>query len=263
VENEFKLLSGYGVGEEMSTQRLYLEDPYLKSFEAEIMNIKFEDSKAYVILDRTAFYPTGGGQPNDTGRLEAENAVLTVTNVFEDDAGNVVHEGLLSGALHIGDYVKGFINWERRHRLMRMHTAAHILIKAVRIFFNMPVKCVSASKDLDKSRLDFQAPIRREMLPQIEGMANKIVDENRRIIVKYLEPNEAEIYLKKYDESLNLYMRKHELTGKVRIVEIENLYGVPCGGTHVKSTGEVGSIKLLKRMSKGKGIVRVEYTVEP
>ena len=245
----------------MATELLYQKDSYLREFDAAVKRVDGEK----IVLDKTAFHPRSGGLDHDTGiLLKGDKEYHVVKVLFDKETGEVVH--YLDTSEHdikVGDRVRGIIDWDRRYRIMRMHTAAHILIKAVRIFFNMPVKCVSASKDLDKSRLDFQAPIRREMLPQIEGIANKIVDENRRIIVKYLEPNEAEIYLKKYDESLNLYMRKHELTGKVRIVEIENLYGVPCGGTHVKSTGEVGSIKLLKRMSKGKGIVRVEYTVEP
>ncbi|MCS7386641.1 MAG: alanyl-tRNA editing protein [archaeon GB-1867-005] len=248
----------------MVVEKIYLNDSYAKEFEATVLKVEDKGGNiCFVILDRTAFHPTAGGQPHDTGFIIGLNGKMNVTDVYEDDSGNVIHEGVVEGSIAVGDKVRGQINWDRRYRLMRMHTAAHILIQAVRDYFRSPVRCVSAGKSLDRGRLDFQAKISREMLPEIESIANSVVSEDRRVIIKYMAPSDAVNYLKKYHESIDLYARKYALPEKIRIIEIEGWYAIPCGGTHVKRTGEVGRIKLLKRASKGKGVVRIEYTVEP
>lgn len=247
----------------LGTRKIFLDDSYVKEFFAKVLDIRQSNGKTTLILDETAFHPIGGGQPQDTGIILGEKGKLLVEDVYEDEFGNVIHQGVLEGSISIGERVKGIIDWERRHKLMRVHTAAHLLIQAVRAYFNSPIKCVSAGKSVKGGRLDFKAPIKREMLPEIENIANKIVSEDRRIIIKYMSPERANEYLRQYNESLELYARKHELEEKIRIIEIENWIAIPCGGTHVKRTGEIGRIRLLKRASKGRGIVRIEYTVEP
>lgn len=247
----------------MGTKKIYLDDSYVREFYAIVTEIEHFNGRASLILSETAFHPIGGGQPQDMGVIIGENGKLLVESVYEDDLGRVVHEGVLEGSISKGEEVKGIIDWDRRYRLMRVHTAAHLLIQAVRAYFNSPVICVSAGKNVKGGRLDFKAPIKREMLPQIEEIANRIVSENRDVTIKYMTSEEARDYLRKYNESLDLYARKHKLEDKIRIVEIENWIAIPCGGTHVKKTGEIGRIRILKRASKGRGVVRIEYTVEP
>jgi len=245
------------------TIKVFLDDSYIREIKARIAGISKFNDRWRVLLDRTIFHPTAGGQPNDTGFIVGANGKLVVEDVIEDESGNILHFGQLEGSLEVGEEVSCVINWDRRYRLMRMHTSAHILIGAVREYFKSPVKCVSAGKDVRKGRLDFEAKITREMLPSIEEIANRVVDEDRRVLIKYMSPSEAEQYIRRFGESLELYLRKYGLPERIRVVEIEDWFATACGGTHVRRTSEIGRIKLLKRASKGRGIVRIEYTVEP
>ena len=241
------------------TRLLYLEDAYKMEFEAEIMKIEKVDDKFGIVLDQTAFYPIGGGQPADTGEIFNEKGKTCIVHVVKRHEAVWHFANKIEGRLNEGDAVKGLINWDRRYRLMRIHTAAHLLSEAVRKALGRPLEIVGSAIDVDKARIDFGYEMSiREFFPKIEEIANKVVTENRPVSIRIMSRKEAEEYVARFNESLKILPPQVQ---KVRVVEIKGWHACACGGTHVKSTGEIGGIKLLKRSSKGKGVERIEFTV--
>ncbi len=240
------------------TRRLYYEDQYLREFDAVVVGIREAEGKLSLILNRTAFYPEGGGQPPDTGRIKGKDFLFKVSWVKEEGK-EILHLGDAEGEISVGNKVRGFLDWERRYRLMRMHTAAHILESAVHRVIG-PAKVWGSGIDLERSRLDFKARISAENLPKIEEEANSIVKSDFPVIARFVEKDEAQSIFQKYNQELGPECLALE---KLRIVEVEGLRVDPCGGTHVSRTGEIGKIKLLGRKSKGAGITRIRFTVIP
>ena len=218
------------------------------------------DERYSVILDRTAFYPTGGGQPADTGVIKGKNGEIRIENVQMVN-GTVVHfASEIKGEIKEREEVRGAIDWSRRYALMRNHTTAHLMGEAVRRATGIPMKIVGSAIDVDKARLDFaHRENLRPLLPKIERIANDVVKENRIVEVKTMKRGEAEKYVEKFHESLKTLPPQVQ---EVRIVEIKDWHACACGGTHLKSTGEIGTIKVLKRVSKGKGVERIEFSAK-
>lgn len=246
--------------ETQPTRLLYYDDAYLKEFDAEIVRITKRDDRYGVVLNRTAFYPLGGGQPADKGVIGSEHGEIRVVDV-RMEGGVVVHfADEIGGQLAEGDHVKGVIDWTRRFALMRTHTAAHLMSEAVRKVVGSPLAIVGSGIDVDKARLDLSYD--RSLGPvllEIEKVANRVVKENRPVEIKTMAREEAENYVAKFHESLKTLPSQVQ---KVRIVEIKDWHACACGGTHVKATGEIGVIKALRRMSKGKGVERIEFTAK-
>jgi alanyl-tRNA synthetase len=240
-----------------ATRLLYYEDTYLREFEATVLQVVGNAERMGVILDRTAFYPAGGGQPSDTGVIEGDGGEAEVVDVQWNN-GNVLHRvGKVEGTIDAGDPVKGRIDWSRRYSLMRNHTAAHLMTEAIRVVVGRPVKVVGSGLDADKVRLDLAADgSLRPLFGRIEEVANRIVQENRSVRTVIMNREDAEKHVEKFHESLNTLPA--EVT-QVRIVEVEGVHACACGGTHVSTTGEIGAIELLGRSSKGKGIERLEF----
>jgi Ser-tRNA(Ala) deacylase AlaX len=242
------------------THLLYYKDAYVKEFDSNVVKVlKTENYETGVILDETALYPGGGGQPPDIGLIEGSAMQAKVVRLQR--RGEVIIHCVdeIFGEIKEGARVKGIINWERRYGFMRIHTSAHLMSQAIRRALGKPVEIVSSGMDLEKARLDFtHAGSTREFFPQIENIANNIVKENRIVKIRLMPRNEAEEYVKRFHESLKTLPLQ---VSEVRIVEIEGWHACACGGTHVKSTGEIGKIKLLSRSSKGKGIERIEFYI--
>jgi Ser-tRNA(Ala) deacylase AlaX len=243
------------------TRLLCYEDAYVKEFDARVIKIvKSENGETGMVLDRTALYPGGGGQPSDTGLIESDGMRARVVRLKRRGEIIIHFVDEVSWEIREGDNVRGVIDWNRRYRLMRIHTSAHLMSQAIRQALDKPVEIVSSGMDLQKARLDFtHKGSTRELFPQIESIANNVVKENRTVKVRLMPRNEAEEYVEKFHESLKTLPPQ---VSEVRIVEIEGWHACACGGTHVKGTSEIREVKLLSRSSKGKGIERIEFTVQ-
>lgn len=246
--------------EKVTTRLLYYEDAYIKQFEAKITKVIRMDNSVGLVLDQTAFYPLGGGQPADKGVVSGENWKAKVVDVQWRDGDPLHILGDVEGKIKENDKVLGILDWERRNALMRNHTAAHLISEAIRQAVEKPIVVVGSAVNVDKSRLDlvYEGSL-RELFPKIEAIANRIVKENRPILVNVMSRNEAEGYVNRFHESLKTLPAAVQ---RVRIVEIKDWHACACGGTHVKSTGELGAIRVLGRVAKGKGVERIEFVAQ-
>lgn len=220
------------------TEKLYYEDVYLKTFTAKVVTCCKQDENFSVVLNRTAFYPEGGGQPGDIGVLNTVN----VLDVHEYD-GQIIHT--TDKALEVGTTVTGGINWPHRLSLMQQHSGEHIVSGIANRFFGLDnVGFHMGSKVVT---VDFNGELSEDNLALIELLANEAV--YRDIPLKVTYPSSGELAV------LN-YRSKKELTGQVRIVTVPGYDVCACCGTHVAMTGEIGIIKILS-LQRYKGGTRV------
>lgn len=227
------------------TELLYQTDAYLKEFPATITSVDAETRA--VVLDRTAFYPGGGGQPCDFGTLQVNGVTYPVEKVKKQGE-DVLH--FLGGAEILpapGSASFGTLDWVRRHQLMRTHTALHILCGTV--FRDYGAKVTGGDMDPLKGRMDFEfETMRGELVREIEAAVNHEVGQSREIRVKILPREEAFQIPDLIRTKINLLP---EGILQVRTVEIIGLDLQADGGTHVANTSEVGTIKVVDYKSKG------------
>ncbi|MAT97228.1 MAG: Ala-tRNA(Pro) hydrolase [Anaerolineaceae bacterium] len=224
------------------TEMLYLTDAYLQNFEAMVTAVTDDG----VVLDKTAFYPGGGGQPNDVGTLAAGEQTWNVTKV-KKVGGDVVHfvEGEPPA---VGTAVTGQLDWERRYQLMRTHTAMHILCGVVWRDYGASV--TGGNMDPLKGRMDFEfETMQQELVAEIETAVNKEVEAARDTRVQILPREEAFQIPDLIRTKINLLP---EGISEVRTVELVGLDLQADGGTHVKNTSEVGRMRITDYKSKGK-----------
>ena len=227
------------------TQLLYQTDSYLKEFDAIVTAIDTENHG--VSLDRSAFYPGGGGQQADDGSLIIGESTYQVERV-KRVSGEVVHIMASESELpNIGDAVHGQLNWQRRYRLMRTHTAMHILCGVV--FRDYGALVTGGNMEGLKGRMDFEfESMHKELVSAIETSINQEVNNARNLDVNILPRQEAFEIPDLIRTKINLLP---EGIAEVRIVEIQGLDLQADGGTHVKNTSEVGKLKVTKYKSKG------------
>ena len=234
------------------TEALYHTDAYLKEFDAMVTAV--EGNK--VALDRTAFYPGGGGQPNDVGTLAAGDQTCQVVKVSKQGA-DVWHE-LDREPPAVATAMHGVIDWERRYRLMRTHTAMHILCGV--IFRDYGASVTGGNMEPLKGRMDFEfETMRQEFVKQIEEKINVEVANARPTRVKVLPRAEAFQIPDLIRTKINLLP---EGITEVRTVEIVGLDLQADGGTHVANTSEVGRIRIVDYKSKGKINKRIEVALD-
>ncbi len=238
------------------TRLLYYEDAYIQEFAAKDLALQKAGEQWRIILDQTAFYPLGGGQPFDKGTLKGANGVITVKDVRIENR-VVMHLGDLEGSIAESETVRGSLDWDRRYALMRNHTLAHLMAEAVRKATGLSREVVSSGLDVDKARLDIAGESSLgPFLAEIQRVANSVIKENRPVEVKTMQREEAEKYVARFHENLETLPSRVQ---DVRIIEVKDWHACACGGTHVKSTGEIGEAEILRRMSKGKGVERLEF----
>lgn len=224
--------------------RLYYDDCYTRDFAAQITERLLENGRPAVILDRTYFYPTSGGQPNDSGTI---NGVPVLDVTTRKDDGAVLH--LLAGEI-ADDQVSCAIDWARRFDFMQHHTGQHILSQAFvqvaganTVGFHLGSDSVTI--DLDR------AAVTDETMAAVEALANEVVWGDRPVTARIIQPDDADgVRVRKLPE--------HLLTGGLRVIDIDGFDVTACGGTHVARTGEIGLIKIL-RIEKRSDKARVEF----
>ena len=234
------------------TELLYLMDSYLREFEATVTAVK--DSA--VALNRTAFYPGGGGQPYDVGALHTDSQTYTVVKMRRE-VGEVLHR-IEGDPPTIGTPVRGTIDWERRYALMRTHTALHILCGV--IFRDYGALVTGGNMQPLSARMDFELEhMSAEFSQEVEEKINREVAEGRAVSIRILPREEAFRIPDLIRTKINLLPPSIQ---EVRVVEIEGLDMQADGGTHVANTREVGHIRIVGHKSKGRINKRLRIALE-
>ena len=227
---------------------LYIEDPYLKEFKAEIVNININQ----ITLDQTAFYAKSGGQPGDVGQLTINRNTIKIIDTIKDQENNIIHIAENNIELAIGEKIQGTINWDKRYKHMRMHSALHLLCSVI------PLDVTGGQIGYDKSRLDFNAQDYKIEKEEIENNINILVKKDHEISYQWITNDELE---QQPELVRTMSVKPPKINGKIRLVKISNVDLQPCGGTHVKSTAEIGEIKIVKIENKGKMNRRVNLLI--
>ena len=226
---------------------LFIEDSYLKDFDATILNI---DSNK-IILDRTAFYAKSGGQPGDIGKITLNEKEINIIDTVYDNKKNILHVCENSNDLKINEKIKGKINWEIRYKHMRMHSALHLLCSLI------PYDVTGGQISFEKSRLDFNADDKIEK-EEIENKINQLVKDDHEISYQWITLEELD---NQPDLVRTMSVKPPRTNNKIRLVKIGSIDLQPCGGTHVKRTKEIGNIKIGKIENKGKMNRRVNLSI--
>jgi misacylated tRNA(Ala) deacylase len=226
---------------------LFIEDSYLKDFDATILNI---DSNK-IILDRTAFYAKSGGQPGDIGKIILNGKEINIIDTVYDNKQNILHVCENSNDLKIDEKIKGKINWEIRYKHMRMHTALHLLCSLI------PYDVTGGQISYEKSRLDFNADDKIEK-EEIENKINQLVKDDHEISYQWITLEELD---NQPDLVRTMSVKPPRTNNKIRLVKIGSIDLQPCGGTHVKRTKEIGNIRIGKIENKGKMNRRVNLSI--
>jgi misacylated tRNA(Ala) deacylase len=233
----------------MPTECLFRDDSYLKSCEARVVALTEQGG---IVLDRTVFYATSGGQPGDTGTITtADGARIAVENAIYTDAAKseIAHVPAAGSAVpKVGDAVTAAIDWDRRYARMRMHTALHLL-SAV-----LPYAVTGGSVGDVESRLDFDIPEAGLDKDAIGAKVTEMIATNAAVSSRWISDAELEA-----NPGLvkTMSVKPPMGTGRVRLIEIAGLDLQPCGGTHVRATGEIGAVRVTQIEKKGKQNRRV------
>lgn len=243
-----------GIDESAGTITLFYENTY--AFEMEATVVAVSDDKKHIQLDRTVFYPSGGGQAGDTGELTAGNKLLKVENTIKK--GKAILHVLAKSAsgIAVGARIVGRIDSARRMALMRHHTGTHVLNGAAKLVLGNHVWQEGADKTPEKARLDIShfKRVTVDELEQIEREANRVVFENRLVTTVEIPRGEAEA-----EHGFSIYQGGIVPGAKLRLVTVENWDVEACGGTHLNRTGEIGPIKILAAERIQDGVVRLEF----
>jgi misacylated tRNA(Ala) deacylase len=227
----------------MPTELLFRDDAYLKSASARVLDINERNG---IILDRTVFYATGGGQPGDIGVLVSANGTNTkiATTLYGEDKSQIVHVPAEGEALpEIGSDVTAKLDWDIRYKRMRIHTALHVLTTV------LPYPVTGGAIGDGEGRLDFDIPDAGQDKDEITTELMRRISQNADVTYRWITDEELEA-----NPSLikTMSVKPPMGTGRVRLVEIAGLDLQPCGGTHVNNTSEIGSVAITAIEKKGK-----------
>jgi len=234
----------------MPTECLFRDDSYLKQCDAHVLAIT---ERGGIVLDRTVFYATSGGQPGDSGTLTTADsanipiATAVYTDAAKSEIAHVPADGV-SPALKVGDAVTAAVDWDQRYARMRMHTALHLLSAA------LPYAVTGGSVGASESRLDFDIPEAGLDKDAITAKVNEMIAANATVTSRWITDAELEA-----NPGLvkTMSVKPPMGTGRVRLIEIAGLDLQPCGGTHVRATAEIGAVRVTQIEKKGKQNRRV------
>jgi alanyl-tRNA synthetase len=234
------------------TEKLFYADAYLRDAESVIRKVEVEDGKARILLEGTIFYPEGGGQPSDRGIIAGEGFRITVEKVEGKE--EIWHGGRLEGRVpEPGESVRLFLDWKRRYENMKAHTGQHILSAVIKDLLDANTTGFQIFETYNKIEIDYPGELTWDTVLEVERRANEVVWRDL--------PVEVEVY-GELPAELRKKLRK-ELSDKVkppiRIVSIPGVDVIPCGGTHVRSTREVGVIKVVNFYRKSRKLWRIEF----
>lgn len=232
------------------TEELFRADGYRRSCDAAVVST---DERG-IVLSHTVFYPMGGGQPGDSGYLETSDGTRIEIIDCVKEGGDHLHipaEG--APAVGVGDAVTAHLNWERRHRHMRMHSALHLLCAVVE------GGVTGGSIGEAKSRLDFDLPDTNLDKEQINAGLNRLIQEDHPVGIRAISEEELDA---NPDLVRTMSVQPPRGQGGVRVIEIEETDLQPCGGTHVKSTAEIGPVRVGKIENKGRHNRRINIHLE-
>ncbi len=238
----------------MKTQQIYLEDSYHKEMDSEILEVQPEAEGRYrIILDKTVFYPMGGGQATDQGKLEGEEFLGEVYQVLYKD-GEIWHFVKSETPLTTGMKAKGIINWDRRYKNMKLHSAGHIVDFAMYLLGYSPSKLIPQKADHDKNpHIIYQGVLEENIKQKLQDKTNELVFKNLEFSW-YFQPLED---LQKEA----IYLQPGLPTNKpLRTLKLEGVGAVADGGTQVKNTGEVGNI-IIGSIEQQDGLTLVRYSI--
>jgi alanyl-tRNA synthetase len=223
------------------TERIYYTDPTCTEFDATVVSASAADGRSIVVLDRTAFYPTSGGQPHDTGTLGGAGVI----DVVDLDDGTIGH--IVRGPITEGSRVHGRVDWARRFDHMQQHTGQHILSAAFDRLHH--ARTVGFHLGAVLSTLDLDKVLGADALAAAEAEANRIVWENRAVAIRFATPEEA---------AAMTFRKEPTRSGPLRVIEVEDYDRSACGGTHVARAGQVGVVAL-RSWERFRGGMRLEF----
>ena len=237
------------------TEQMYYDDAYIKEFDAKILKVI---DGGYVVLDKTCFYPEGGGQPADHGFLVFHELTAEIVEVVK--IGNVIVHKILGSLPTEGSKVRGLLDWNRRYALMKAHTATHLVNGAARRVLGEHVWQHGTQKGLETTRLDIShyKRLTPEEVHKIEDLANQAIQANLRVETLWMPRTEAEA---RY--GFRLYQGGAVPGKDIRVVKTGNWDVEACAGTHLKNTGEAGFLKIVYTERIQDGVERIGYAVGP
>ena len=229
--------------------KLFEENSYLREFKAKIININIEEKT--IELDNTAFYARSGGQPGDIGEIITENQNIEVKDTIKKDNKiiNIINK---TENLDKGIEIIGKIDWEKRYKHMKMHSALHLMCSVI------PLGVTGGQIGYEKSRLDFNDPDKKINKEEIEEKINSLVKDDYEITSEIID---SKILDEQPELVRTMSVKPPQIDGKIRLIKIGNVDLQPCGGTHVKSTAEIGKIKIGKIENKGRMNRRVNILI--
>ena len=229
--------------------KIFEENAYTKEIETEIKEINTENNT--IELKDTIFYGKSGGQPGDIGEIIADGQKIDVIETIKTggDIKNIVEN---INVLRIDQKITARINWDKRYKYMRMHSALHLMCASI------PLGVTGGQIGYEKSRLDFNDPEKKINKDELQKKINELMKQDYEIIYEYIDSNILE---SKPELVRTMSVKPPKIEGKLRFVKIGNIDFQPCGGTHVKSTREIGEIKIGKIENKGKMNRRVNILI--
>jgi len=243
------------------TERLYFTDCYIKEFKATINEIYPNG----IVLNKSAFYPEGGGQLGDRGKIyygKDYKSVLKVKNTRQKQD-KVIHELESTKGLETGMLVEGQLDWEQRYQQMRAHSAQHIISR----YFQLKLKAETVSNQLKRAsgRLDF-SPLTKLTPKKLDAISEEIngkISKDMKITFVFLQREEAIAFLKEKEYQVHYLEMVPKSVKEFRIVSIDDYDWAACAGTHVRNSQEIGGIKIEKTENKGKLRERIYYSLVP